>query len=125
MQFQATAPVGRVWVKLVAESARAHSYYSISTGMQTARPPAVPFLTPGSKVFCTLPVVSKSIFYTPDGVKKCLIDSLSVLSEVFKAAERAGWHRPPQTRIDHMGFGVVLGKETYFCLLSACASSLG
>jgi arginyl-tRNA synthetase len=30
---------------------------------------------------------------------------------VFKAAERAGWHRPPQTRIDHMGFGVVLGED--------------
>merc|ERR1719163_2111067 len=30
---------------------------------------------------------------------------------VFKAAERAGWHRPPLTRIDHMGFGVVLGED--------------
>ena len=30
--------------RVVAESARAHSYYSISTGMQIGHPPAVPFL---------------------------------------------------------------------------------
>ena len=47
----------------VTESAGAHSYYSISTGMQTGTPPAVPFLTP----------VSKSVLYTLCSVKKCLI----------------------------------------------------
>jgi arginyl-tRNA synthetase len=29
---------------------------------------------------------------------------------VFKAAELAGWHIPPKTRTDHMGFGLVLGE---------------
>ena len=45
-----------------AESARAHSYYSISTGTQIGEPSAVPFLTP----------VSKSVSYTICSVKKCL-----------------------------------------------------
>mmetsp|Transcript_62344 Transcript_62344/g.160745 ORF Transcript_62344/g.160745 Transcript_62344/m.160745 type:complete len:586 (+) Transcript_62344:95-1852(+) len=30
---------------------------------------------------------------------------------IFDAAEQAGWHRPPATRIDHMGFGVVQGED--------------
>jgi len=30
---------------------------------------------------------------------------------VFDAAEQAGWHRPPATRVDHMGFGVVQGED--------------
>ena len=33
----------------VTESARACSYHSVSTDMHTARPPAVPFLTPPVK----------------------------------------------------------------------------
>ena len=49
--------------KAVAESARAHSYYSISTGTQIGVPSAVPFLTP----------VSKSVLYTLCSVKKCRI----------------------------------------------------
>ena len=57
----------------VTESARAHSYYSVSTGMQIGAPLAVPFLTP----------VSKSVLYTLCIVKTCHIDSLSVLSEVL------------------------------------------
>jgi arginyl-tRNA synthetase len=30
---------------------------------------------------------------------------------IFDAAEQAGWHRPPATRCDHMGFGVVQGED--------------
>lgn len=30
---------------------------------------------------------------------------------VFEAAKMAGWHAPPKTRLDHMGFGLVLGKD--------------
>jgi arginyl-tRNA synthetase len=30
---------------------------------------------------------------------------------VFAGAERAGWHRPGCTRLDHMGFGLVLGED--------------
>eukprot|EP01022_Parablepharisma_sp_SALTPOND_P017954 TRINITY_DN2920_c0_g1_i1.p2 TRINITY_DN2920_c0_g1~~TRINITY_DN2920_c0_g1_i1.p2 ORF type:complete len:621 (-),score=87.04 TRINITY_DN2920_c0_g1_i1:56-1918(-) len=29
---------------------------------------------------------------------------------VFEAAKMAGWHTPPKTRTDHMGFGLVLGE---------------
>merc|ERR1719359_1517307 len=30
---------------------------------------------------------------------------------IFDAALQAGWHRPPATRCDHMGFGVVQGED--------------
>eukprot|EP00931_Biecheleriopsis_adriatica_P004295 TRINITY_DN105991_c0_g1_i1.p1 TRINITY_DN105991_c0_g1~~TRINITY_DN105991_c0_g1_i1.p1 ORF type:complete len:586 (+),score=152.21 TRINITY_DN105991_c0_g1_i1:70-1827(+) len=30
---------------------------------------------------------------------------------IFDAAEQAGWHKPPLTRCDHMGFGVVQGED--------------
>jgi len=30
---------------------------------------------------------------------------------IFDAAMQAGWHRPPVTRCDHMGFGVVQGLD--------------
>ncbi|MFN4173775.1 MAG: arginine--tRNA ligase, partial [Parachlamydiaceae bacterium] len=30
---------------------------------------------------------------------------------VFKAAEMAGWYNPKKTRIDHVGFGLVLGPD--------------
>lgn len=30
---------------------------------------------------------------------------------VFKAAEKAGWYDPQKTRIDHVGFGLVLGAD--------------
>ena len=51
--------------RLVTESARACSYHSVITGMQTARLPAVPFLIPPcQKVSYTHSVVSKSVFYT-------------------------------------------------------------
>jgi arginyl-tRNA synthetase len=30
---------------------------------------------------------------------------------IFDAAVQAGWHRPPATRCDHMGFGVVQGED--------------
>jgi len=30
---------------------------------------------------------------------------------VFDAAEQAGWHTPPKTRCDHMGFGVIQGED--------------
>lgn len=30
---------------------------------------------------------------------------------IFEAAKKAGWHRPPITRVDHMGFGVVQGDD--------------
>lgn len=30
---------------------------------------------------------------------------------IFDAALQAGWHRPPVTRLDHMGFGVVQGDD--------------
>ena len=44
----------------VTESARAHSYYSISTGVQTVRPPVVPILHPCLKsVLCTACSVKK------------------------------------------------------------------
>ena len=47
------------------ESARAHSYFSISTGVQTVRLPAVTIVHPVSKV-------SYTILYTVCSVKKCL-----------------------------------------------------
>lgn len=30
---------------------------------------------------------------------------------VFDAAKMVGWHQPPRTRLDHAGFGVVLGAD--------------
>lgn len=30
---------------------------------------------------------------------------------IFEAAQAAGWHLPPETRMDHAGFGVVLGPD--------------
>lgn len=30
---------------------------------------------------------------------------------IFDAAKQAGWHRPPVTRVDHMGFGVIQGED--------------
>jgi arginyl-tRNA synthetase len=30
---------------------------------------------------------------------------------IFEAAKLAGWHTPPRTRLDHAGFGVVLGAD--------------
>lgn len=29
----------------------------------------------------------------------------------FKAAEAAGWYNPKNTRVEHTGFGVVLGDD--------------
>eukprot|EP00921_Rhytidocystis_pertsovi_P006111 GHVQ01010390.1.p1 GENE.GHVQ01010390.1~~GHVQ01010390.1.p1 ORF type:complete len:622 (+),score=98.87 GHVQ01010390.1:199-2064(+) len=31
--------------------------------------------------------------------------------KLFAGAEAAGWHAPPKTRLDHMGFGVVQGED--------------
>ncbi|PFH32305.1 arginyl-tRNA synthetase family protein [Besnoitia besnoiti] len=31
--------------------------------------------------------------------------------KIFAAAKEAGWHKPPETRVDHMGFGVVQGQD--------------
>lgn len=30
---------------------------------------------------------------------------------IFKAAELAGWHKPPKTRMDHGGFGLIQGED--------------
>merc|ERR1712136_393916 len=30
---------------------------------------------------------------------------------IFDAAEQAGWHKAPITRLSHMGFGVIQGEE--------------
>ena len=30
---------------------------------------------------------------------------------IFDAAKLVGWHKPPETRMDHAGFGVVLGPD--------------
>ena len=30
---------------------------------------------------------------------------------VFKGSQMAGWHKPPTTRMEHMGFGMVLGEN--------------
>ena len=30
---------------------------------------------------------------------------------VFRGSEMAGWHTPPKTRMEHMGFGIVLGED--------------
>eukprot|EP00923_Selenidium_pygospionis_P031623 GHVN01055984.1.p1 GENE.GHVN01055984.1~~GHVN01055984.1.p1 ORF type:complete len:421 (+),score=62.34 GHVN01055984.1:698-1960(+) len=30
---------------------------------------------------------------------------------IMKAAELAGWHTPPTTRVDHIGFGVIQGED--------------
>lgn len=30
---------------------------------------------------------------------------------IFDAAKQAGWHVPPKTQCDHMGFGVILGED--------------
>ena len=57
----------------VTESARAHSYYSISTGTQIGVPSAVPFLTPASK----------SALHTSCSVKRCLIHPTEGSKSVF------------------------------------------
>ena len=31
--------------------------------------------------------------------------------KIFDAAKQAGWHTPPTTRVDHVGFGVVQGED--------------
>ena len=31
--------------------------------------------------------------------------------KIFDAAKSAGWHQPPTTRLDHVGFGVVQGED--------------
>jgi arginyl-tRNA synthetase len=31
--------------------------------------------------------------------------------KIFDAAKQAGWHTPPTTRVDHVGFGVVQGDD--------------
>eukprot|EP00920_Eleutheroschizon_duboscqi_P026538 GHVT01065255.1.p1 GENE.GHVT01065255.1~~GHVT01065255.1.p1 ORF type:complete len:599 (+),score=160.05 GHVT01065255.1:195-1991(+) len=31
--------------------------------------------------------------------------------KIFECAKQAGWHVPPVTRVDHMGFGVVQGED--------------
>ncbi|MCQ2820440.1 MAG: arginine--tRNA ligase [archaeon] len=33
------------------------------------------------------------------------------LRSIYKAGEICGWHKPPQTRLDHMKFGLVTGKD--------------
>ena len=30
---------------------------------------------------------------------------------IFKASQMAGWHKPPKTKMEHMGFGVILGED--------------
>jgi arginyl-tRNA synthetase len=30
---------------------------------------------------------------------------------IFRASAMAGWHTPPKTRMEHMGFGIVLGED--------------
>lgn len=30
---------------------------------------------------------------------------------IFRASQMAGWHTPPKTRMEHMGFGIVLGED--------------
>lgn len=30
---------------------------------------------------------------------------------IFSAAEELGWHQPPKTRVDHVGFGMILDKN--------------
>jgi arginyl-tRNA synthetase len=30
---------------------------------------------------------------------------------IFAAAEKMGWHVPPKTRAEHMGFGVIQGED--------------
>lgn len=30
---------------------------------------------------------------------------------IIEAAEKVGWHTPPTTRCEHMGFGIVLGED--------------
>ena len=57
----------RAWV---TESARACSYYPVSTGTQIGTHPAVPFLTPVSKsVLYTPSVVSESALFTHKSTK--------------------------------------------------------
>jgi len=30
---------------------------------------------------------------------------------IFEASKLAGWHTEPKTKMEHMGFGVVLGSD--------------
>ena len=74
----------------VTESARAHSYYSSKQVEKTCffwlltvwllTVPSTLYIV--SKVSYTLHIVSKSVLDTLYSVKKCLVDSLSVLFEV-------------------------------------------
>jgi arginyl-tRNA synthetase len=39
------------------------------------------------------------------------IGQASHFYKIFEAAEKAGWHTPPTTRLDHAGFGLVVGED--------------
>lgn len=30
---------------------------------------------------------------------------------IFEGSKLAGWHNPPKTKMEHMGFGVILGED--------------
>jgi arginyl-tRNA synthetase len=38
------------------------------------------------------------------------VGQFSHFDSIFKASQMAGWHNPPKTRMEHMGFGMVLGE---------------
>lgn len=30
---------------------------------------------------------------------------------IFMGSQSAGWHKPPKTKMEHMGFGIILGED--------------
>lgn len=41
----------------------------------------------------------------------CLVFQSDHFKLIFGASREAGWYDPKVTRIDHVGFGVVLGED--------------
>ena len=70
--------VARDFMHHVTESARAHGYYSVSTGMHIGDSRLYHFRPPGQKVSYTPSVVSENVFYTLPSVEKCIIQSIAV-----------------------------------------------
>ena len=35
---------------------------------------------------------------------------------MYSAARHVGWYKPEEKRVEHVGFGVVLGEDKYVCL---------
>ena len=65
-----------------------------------------------SKMSYALHIASKSVFYTPSSVQKCLIDALSVLLQVFDADTQAASGQAMAASLDPAGQGKWSGLVT-------------